>query len=104
MEKFNAGRYIIENFFKQLTMISMETFKVLNMGIDNKLGWGLIVILFFLVNSAKAAPMGNEISEINFGSCLSPPRDLFRGEAGMGKGDKVSANTRSPHGHLGRQK
>ena len=65
MKKFNAGRYFIENFFKQLTMITIGTFKILNMCLDNNLGWGLLVIIFFLVNSAKAAPMGNEISEVN---------------------------------------
>ena len=42
IEKFNAGRYIIENFFKQLTMITMETFRVLNTGLNNNLGWGLL--------------------------------------------------------------
>merc|ERR1739844_503444 len=46
-------------------MITIETFKILNMGLDNNLGWGLLVIIFFLVNSAKAAPMGNGISEVN---------------------------------------
>merc|ERR1712237_83455 len=79
IEKFNAGRYIIENFFKQLTMITVETFKVLNMGLDNKLGWGLLVIIFFLVNSAKAAPMGNEISEVN----ATDPRPFFHMNEGM---------------------
>ena len=65
MEEFNAGLFFIENFFKLLTLVTMQTFKVLNMALDLNVGWGLLVIIFFLVNSAKAAPMGNEISEIN---------------------------------------
>ena len=65
IEEFNAGRFFIENFFKMLTLVTMQTFKVLNMALDQNVGWGLLVIIFFLVNSAKAAPMGNEISEIS---------------------------------------
>ena len=66
-EKFNAGRYIAENTFKQLTMSTMEIFRVLNTGLSNNLGWGLLVIIFFLCNSAKAAPtnMENGITELN---------------------------------------
>ena len=63
IEEFNAGQFFIENFFKLLTLVTIQTFKILNMAVDLNLGWGLLIIFFFLVNSAKAAPMGNEISE-----------------------------------------
>jgi flagellar biosynthesis chaperone FliJ len=63
IEEFDAGEFFIENFFKLLTLVTMQTFKILNMAVDLNLGWGLLIIFFFLVNSAKAAPMGNEISE-----------------------------------------
>ena len=35
--KFKAGTYIVENFFKLLTMITIETFKVLETGLDKNL-------------------------------------------------------------------
>ena len=78
-KKFNAGRYIAENTFKQLTLITKETFRVLNTGLSNNMGWGLLVIIFFLCNSAKAAPtdINNGITEANTTDLQSPIPELF---------------------------
>ena len=49
------------------------------MGLDKNLGWGLLVIIFFLFNSAKAAPMEQEITEVN----TTEPEPFFLLNEGM---------------------
>ena len=82
-EKFNAGRYITEGIINNSTQVTKEIFKVINTCLNNNMGWGLLVIIFFLCNSAKAAPTDinappNEgIMEINGTSIQSPIPEIF---------------------------